>query len=317
MKTKKIKSRSITFLKMTKRVDTLIRGVSDFDGDGVQNWKDCQSFNRKKQDKDIKILTYKGAELIQKSLLKGRKLSRLTYLEFANLAKARVKRFPFIKVVRGYGIYGEQDKTGQVLYNAIDMKTGLLILGSRDSLEEVVEDIHRGVPEQLRKERPELHGVRATYELIRREAKISKEYGNRAKRFKKYPGQKVLDIGAGDNPDFRATHAIDLEKPTKVFSNLNYKWGYDFNKEKTNLPYKNNVFDVVVSYGALGRNFESANIYKEIYRVLKKGGHLEFNPNYPNTKFLLRKAGFEKPHMKSYLDEFLNKNISVVVTRKI
>ena len=302
---------------VSKDANLITKRTADFDGDGVPNWKDCQPYNRKKQHNDRKILTYKGAELIQMSLLRGRELSRLTYSEFTNLAKARVKRYPIIKVIRGFGIYGEQDKTGQVLYHAIDMKTGLLVLGNRDSYEEVVEDIQKGVPEQLRKEHPELYSVRATYELIKRETKLTKKHSGRAKRFKKYVGQKVLDIGAGDNPDLRATHAIDLTKPERTYKNLNYKWGYDFNKESINLPYKGNIFDVVVSYGGLGRNFESAKIYKEIYRVLRPGGRLEFNPSSPNTELLLRKARFPKSHMESYFDDFLNKRISVVVTRKV
>ena len=317
-KPKKGKKQDKSFLQLanqvSKQVDGLIRGVSDIDGDGVLNWKDCQPLNRKKQDRKV---TYRDAESISKSLERGRKISDLSYPEFAILTKSRLGKPPIIKVVRGYGIFKFPDERG-FSYNAIDMKTGITIIGNRESLEEIVDDIKRGVPDKLIRENPEWHTIRGEYEFMKRQSKSEEKYGGRTKRFKKYVGQKVLDIGAGDDPDFRATHAIDLVKPDETYKNLSYKWGYDFSKESTNLPYGDNSFDVVVSYGALGRNFESANIYKEIYRVLKRGGRFEFNePWSTNSISLLRRAGFGKPHKQSYFDEYMNERIPVVVVRKV
>lgn len=317
-KAKKGKTPSIFQLmnQVSKGTNALIRGVSDFDGDGVPNWKDCQPLNPRKQHNEGKVITLKDIERIDKSLLRGREPSDLSYSEYAFLTKERARRTPFIKVVRGYGIVALRDR-GEILYHAIDTKTGLSVFSNRESLEEAIEDIKKGVPEQLSKQYPYLNNVRATYERMKRQPKLEEKYGSRAKRFKKYAGQKVLDIGAGIGPDFRATHAIDLRNPGETFQNLDYKWGYDFNKESTNLPYGNNSFDVVVSYGALGMNFESAKIYKEIYRVLKPGGRLELNHTSGNTVLLLRKAGFEKLHKESYFDESLDKRIGVLVTRKV
>ena len=313
VKTKKTKPLSIFQLmdQVSRGTNTLVQGVSDFDGDGVPNWKDCQPLNPKRQHNDGRVITMKDVELIDKSLLRGREPSDLSYSEYAFLTKERARRTPFIKVVRGYGIVALRDR-GEILYHAIDTKTGLSVFSNRESLEEAIEDIKKGVPEEY----SYLNNVRDRYEMMKRSLKTEKKYGDRAKRFKKVVGQKVLDIGAGRGPDFRATHAIDLSNPRKTFQNLDYKWGYDFNKETTSLPYSSNSFDVVVSYGALGKNFESANIYKEIYRVLKPGGRLELNHASGNTVSLMRKAGFEKPYKKSYFNESLAKRIGVLVARK-
>lgn len=287
----------------------------DSDWDGVPNFRDCQPFNPLRQD-NHKILTDRDVENINKSLMRGRDPSQLSYPEFARLTKEYAKRLPIIQVEKGYGIYAHQDKKGNVEYNAIDMKTGLFVLGNRKSLEKIINDIRKGEPEELRKRFPELFSVKYTYESGIRRSKSIKKYGGRAKRFKKYAGQFVLDLGAGMHPDYRATHAIDLVKPEKTFKGLKYKWGYNFNKETTNLPYKDNSFDVVVSIGSLGRNFESRNIYKEIYRVLKPGGRLEFNPDSKESVPLSKQAGLKNHHMESYFDESLNKKISVIIAKK-
>ena len=320
VKTKKGKKQNLSFFQLanqvSKQVDGLIRGVSDFDGDGVLNWKDCQPLNRKKQHREE--VTYKDAESIRESLKRGKEVSDLSYPEFVIFMKSRAKEEPFIKVVRGFGIYkGSNFQDGGFLYHALDIKTGIITLSNRESLGEIVEDIKTGVPEQLRRENPEMHTLRGVYSLIKRHSVKEKKYGGRSKTFKKYGGQKVLDIGAGGTPDLRATHAIDLVRPMETYPNLDYKWGYDFNKETTNLPYSSNSFDVVVSLGSLGRNFESANIYREIYRVLKPGGRFEYSePWHPDSISHLKKAGFGKLQKKTYFNEYLNERIPLVVARK-
>ena len=320
MKPKKPKPLTFSQLvnQVTKQTNTLAKRIYDFDGDGVPNWKDCQPLNPRRQDREKP--TSNDYESIKKSLLSGsRKPSDLTYSEFAVITKAQITKTPFIKVVRGYGISKQPyPGSGKVYYYATDMKTGLCILSNRESLEEIIDDIKRGVPEQIRREDPETFSVRAEYESMKRGAKVSEKYSGRSKTFKKYAGQKVLDIGAGDNPDVRATHAIDLEKPDRIYPNLSYKWGYDFNKETTSLPYNSNSFDVVVSLGALGRNFESAKIYREIYRVLKPGGRFEYSePWHPDSISHLKKAGFGKLQKKSYFNEYLKERIPLIVAKKV
>lgn len=284
----------------------------DSDRDGVPDWKDCRPFNPRKQHE---VMTDKKRVSIIKSITKGKDTSKLTYPEFKRITKEYAEKIPIIKVVNGYGIYAYKDKR-ETLYHAVDMKTGLQILANRTSLSEITRDIKEGQPEELRKRFPEIFSPKKTYESTKRFSELRKKYEGRAKRFRKYGGQKVLDVGAGDNPDYRATHSIDLMKPQDRYKGLNCKWGYDFNKESTNLPYPDNSFHVVVSYGGLGRNFESKNICKEIYRVLKSGGRFEFNPDSENSVKWIKDAGFKNLHMENYFDEYLNKKIPVVVAMK-
>lgn len=57
---KKTKQKTSPFSQLvnqvTRQVDTLIKGVSDFDGDGVPNWKDCRPLNPKLQHVEPNIL---------------------------------------------------------------------------------------------------------------------------------------------------------------------------------------------------------------------------------------------------------------------
>lgn len=262
------------------------------------------------------VLTEKGRIKILKSLLKGKKSTDLTYSEYVTVNKEWAKKLPIIQVVKGYGIYAQKEKNGEILYHCVDMKTGLNILNNRKSLNKIIKDIKKGDPQSLKKRFPEQFRLKDTYESIKRLKQTKKKYGSRAKRFRKYKGQIVLDIGAGSHPDYRATHAIDLVKPEIRVKGLRNKWGYDFNSETTNLPYKDNSFHVVVSYGGLGRNFESKNICKEIYRVLKSGGRFEFNPDSKKSLKWLKEAGLKKLHMEKYYDEALGKNIPIIVGKK-
>jgi len=82
------------------------------------------------------------------------------------------------------------------------------------------------------------------------------------------------------------------------------------------LPYSENYFDRVVSYGGLAINFESLKIYKEIHRVLKPSGNLEFNHASNKTKKWLEKAGFQDIRNDEYFDEIINQKISVIIATK-
>jgi len=121
-------------------------------------------------------------------------------------------------------------------------------------------------------------------------------------------GQKeVLDIGAGDLVDSRATHAIDLHPD---FWNKGNKVAVDYypkpiDIEKDKLPYESEKFTSVISYGALGWNFGNSFSYKEVYRVLKPGGEIEIGTtpeNFNEAKNELTKQGFENitPYLEKY-----------------
>jgi SAM-dependent methyltransferase len=126
--------------------------------------------------------------------------------------------------------------------------------------------------------------------------------------FREYRGrkslknQRILDVGAGLKPDFRATDAIGLhgfKKSEIKFENIKYITGYDLNKQ--NFPYKNNTFDVIISYGALGINFGNSLTYSEVYRILKPNGMLEIGV-HPQNKPAIRVC-------KSMFKDFNYKNI--------
>lgn len=126
--------------------------------------------------------------------------------------------------------------------------------------------------------------------------------------FKVYRGrkrknkQRILDVGAGLQPDVRATDAIGLDKFKKSeikFTNLKYIFGYDLNKQK--FPYNDNTFDIIISYGALGINFGNDLTYSEIYRILKPNGMLEIGV-HPQNKPAIQEC-------KNTFKQFNYKNI--------
>ena len=261
----------------------------DTDRDGVKDKFDCQPFNFWKQD---------------------------TYEQFVDSQRKYIENTKFIKIIGNYGIHQVKGPNGEQLYCAMNMNTGINILNNYSSLQNIINAVKAGVPQEVIQENPNMYSLRAEYEAIQRNIMYTKKYGNKAFRFQGKPGQLVLDIGAGSNPDIRATHAIDLRPPHINFPQINYKSGYDFNNPSTKLPYPNNSFDIVVSYGALGRNFETPQIYKEIYRILKPGGWYETNGwwNRSDAEEGLRwiqQAGFRNIQQLSYFDELLNDQIPV------
>jgi len=297
----------------------------DSDKDRVPDYKDCQPFNFRRQDKDV--ISYEEFEKIRSDLLKGKKVFDLTYLEFSELFRKLLNRVPHVIIsyrprshlakTHKYAIVGIRKK-GITLYHLLDVKTGMGVLANRTSREELLLDIREGQIEELKDSpRSNMFSVLKKYKSTKAQLREEERTGGRAERFPKVAGQRVLDVGAGDNPDLRATHAIDLVRPEKVYEGLNYKYGYDFDKETTKLPYPSNSFDVVVSIGGLGRNFRSRKIYAEIYRVLKRGGRLEFNPTDKETRAYLTESGFKDIHYEIYFDRVLRNKIQVVVARKL
>jgi len=285
----------------------------DTDKDGVKDWKDCKPFDWRRQDKTPSK--------------KSGQLYDVPFPAHKQLLKERLKQMPFIKIVDGYGIYAWKDN-GKTLYEAVDMRTGLAALHNRESVEEIVRDIKNRVAERVMEETYQTtdvdKAIRHDYDYVRRATKEMEEYGGRSKRFKPVEGQRVLDVGAGSSPDIRATHAIDLRKPSrkyqKTFPDVKYEWDYDFNKETTNMPYSNNYFNVVVSYGALGRNFWSENVFSEIYRVLKPNGHFELHATPATNKrsiAAMKSVGFKNIKMKSYYNESLQEEIPVIFAQKV
>jgi SAM-dependent methyltransferase len=119
--------------------------------------------------------------------------------------------------------------------------------------------------------------------------------------------KRILDIGAGANPYIDATDAVDrltpkaikkekdgffeksyfykrkyckergyCKKPIttrpKLKNKINYLYNINFNQDK--LPYDDNSIDVIVSYHSL-QAFGGRHAIKEVYRILKPGGHVD------------------------------------------
>ena len=139
---------------------------------------------------------------------------------------------------------------------------------------------------------------------------------------------RILDIGSGLMPDYRATDAIDYQtrsssniKQNEQFhingqilhlgvsknrvnylkkyrdSNIHFKWNVDFNSY---LPYADNTFNKIVSHSSIIA-FGKISAYKEIYRVLKHGVSVEIrsasgvSDNLINkTISVMKKVGFKK-----------------------
>lgn len=284
-------------MKNTWKVKPIFKPFSfklDTDRDGVVDWRDCQPFNPRKQHKKSE-----------------KDFTEMTLTEYK--AQLKKRKIPFLYTERGWGVYAMKMGNEKV-YQVVHMETGFDVLNGRNSLEDAIRDIKNHVPDEVIAEKGGINGtIRFIFYSAKRSVVEEKKYDGREKRFPSQGEQYVLDIGAGSGPDLRATHAIDLRKPLRKFKNLEYEYGYDFNKESTNLPYPDNYFDLVVSYGALGRNFGSKNIYKEIYRVLRPGGRFEANWNVTKN---FKKVGFKKISKVSYFNKSLNEKVDVFIAEK-
>lgn len=102
-------------------------------------------------------------------------------------------------------------------------------------------------------------------------------------------GQKILDLGCGNAIYFQlfnhpTTYGIDLSigklKRAKKFLN-------SICAGATNLPFKNEMFDVVLCSEVIEHLFEPKKCLNEMFRVLKKGGFAIIT--FPNTGALQKR----------------------------
>ena len=263
----------------------------DTDRDGVKDKFDCQPFNFWRQDS-------------------------LSYEKFLQQLEQNKKNKQFIEIIGEYGIYKMKGPDGNQYYYAMNLNTGLTILNNYSSLREIINEVKKGTPQQLIQQGMAPGDTRTVFQDVQRIEKYRTKYGDKAFRFQRQPGQVVLDIGAGSHPDVRATHAIDKAKPYINFPDINYTYGHDLSNPSITLPYPNNSFHVVVSYGAIGRNFETPQLYKEIYRILKPSGYYETNgwwnkQGYQRGIQWIQQAGFRNIQQSSYYDEQLGEEIPI------
>lgn len=105
-------------------------------------------------------------------------------------------------------------------------------------------------------------------------------------KFKDWENKKVLEIGCGigmDGLEFAKNGAnytgIDLSdksiKVCKEHFKLFNQTGEIINTDVNNLPFDDNTFDLVYSFGVLHHNSSMQKGIDEVFRVLKPGGKIE------------------------------------------
>ena len=119
----------------------------------------------------------------------------------------------------------------------------------------------------------------------------TKRYLENLKYLLKAKGRRILDIGCGDakyfikvSDKFEEFYGIGLSKihfesAKNVFPNANYII------TDGSILFKDNSFDVIISFGAFEHNEDIDSIFKECYRVLKEDGVLFSVPNYVSPYF--------------------------------
>jgi len=102
--------------------------------------------------------------------------------------------------------------------------------------------------------------------------------------FDKFPGKKLLEVGVGAGTDFLqwvrgGTRAYGLDLTQEAIDHVKHRLDiYGFESEKLvvgdseNLPFEDNFFDVVYSWGVIHHTPDTEKAMHEIIRVLKPGG---------------------------------------------
>ncbi len=141
-------------------------------------------------------------------------------------------------------------------------------------------------------------------------------------KFEQYKDKKVLEIGVGTGSDhlqFAKAGAmltgIDITPKSIELTKKNLEiHGYYSNllvADAKNLPFEDNAFDVVYSFGVLHHVFDTQKAIDEIHRVLKPGGKAVIALYHKYSLFLLRviiydmilKRGFLRKTIKQRLSE--------------
>lgn len=115
-------------------------------------------------------------------------------------------------------------------------------------------------------------------------------------------GDSVLDIGCGAGLDLYVASrlvgaegnvfGIDLteemiDRARKNLMIMQIKNATILLVSSENLPFENNTFDVVISNGVINLSPDKTGLFKEIYRVMKSGGRLQFADIILETKLPL------------------------------
>jgi len=106
-------------------------------------------------------------------------------------------------------------------------------------------------------------------------------------QFTRYHGKKLLEIGVGAGTDFvqwvrAGTQAYGIDLTQEAIENTAERLALDGLKaqelrvaDAENLPYQDNFFDVVYSWGVIHHSPDMPQCLKEIVRVVKPGGTIK------------------------------------------
>lgn len=126
-------------------------------------------------------------------------------------------------------------------------------------------------------------GTQEYYDAIEKFRYTHEPFIHELVQFPKWKGKKTLEIGMGAGTDFiqfakagAEAHGIDLtEKSIEHVKRRLASQGLTAQisqADAENLPFSNNIFDFVYSWGVIHHTPDTQKAVQEIYRVLKPGG---------------------------------------------
>ncbi|MFH2021104.1 MAG: methyltransferase domain-containing protein [archaeon] len=125
---------------------------------------------------------------------------------------------------------------------------------------------------------------------------------------------KILNIGCGTGSDLKTinkfgdTYIIDID--SKALSLISKKQYTEKKKASAcDIPYKDEFFDVVLSFDVFEHIEEDSKAFQESYRVLKKGGILIFS--VPAFQSIFSSHDKALGHHRRYSKNILKKKLSL------
>ena len=128
-------------------------------------------------------------------------------------------------------------------------------------------------------------GSREYYEVIERARHESDDFVPRFMEFETWANKRVLEIGCGVGTDFRhfaragaRATGIDMSRESLSLARRSLEVfglpGVLMVADGEHLPFADNSFDLVYSWGVIHHSPEPEKIIQEIHRVLKPRGHV-------------------------------------------
>ena len=159
-------------------------------------------------------------------------------------------------------------------------------------------------------------------EIIKNRYEVYAPWMEETFKFEQYKGKKVLEIGVGTGSDhlqFAKAGAIltgiDITPKSIELTKKNLELhGYHSNllvADAENLPFEDNTFDIVYSFGVLHHIPDTQKVVNEIYRVLNPGGKTIIALYHKYSLFwifvilyeMILKGGFLRKTIKQRLSE--------------